>query len=173
MTHFPIRRNRSSKVIIWSFSERNSRSAIELSERDFRAMIYYDFLKGLSAVDIHKSLATVFGKNGPSISTIYKWFKEFKCGKKTLQDGDRPGRPLTAVTQENIDAVRKLIRDQPRITCVDIEEALGTGTAAINTILYKHLRVHKRCGRWVPHRLSDDRKKIKRYNSQNYSCDVT
>ena len=134
---------------------------MELSERDFRAKIYYDFLKGLSAADTHKSLATVFGKYGPSILTIYKWFKEFKCGKKTLQDGDRPGRPLTAVAQENIDAVRKLIRDDPRIMCVDIKETLGIETAVIDTILHKHLGVHKRCARWMPHCLSDDQKRAR------------
>ncbi|CAH1967938.1 unnamed protein product [Acanthoscelides obtectus] len=42
-------------------------------------------------------------------STISRWYREFKRGRVSLSDDSRVGAPKTAVTQENVDAVRKLI----------------------------------------------------------------
>lgn len=93
---------------------------MELSRRDFRAMIYY--LRGI------------------------------------FEDEARSGRPPTAVTQENVEAVEKLIRENRRITYVELERELGIGSAALQTIIHDRLSIRKRCSRWVPHKLTDDQK---------------
>lgn len=40
---------------------------------------------------------------------MYRWYNELKRGRLTLGDEYKSGRPLTAVTQENMLAVKKLI----------------------------------------------------------------
>lgn len=42
--------------------------------------------------------------------------KYFKCGRLRLRDAERSGCPLTAVMEENILAVNKLIQENRRIT---------------------------------------------------------
>lgn len=134
---------------------------MELRERDFRAMIYYDFLKGLSQAETLESLSATFGKIAPKKTTVYKLFHEFKQGRKSLQDGAHPGRPPSVVNQNNIDAVEKLVKQDPRITCRDLQDILGIGSAAVDTILHKHLGLRKRCARWVPHSLTEDQKRVR------------
>lgn len=48
----------------------------------------------------------IFMDEGPSKATVHRWYNEFKCGRLTLRDIQRSGRPLTAVTKENLLAVK-------------------------------------------------------------------
>ena len=50
---------------------------MELRDSDFCAMIYYDFLKGLSQAETLESLSATFGKIAPEKTTVYKLFHEF------------------------------------------------------------------------------------------------
>ncbi|CAH1968747.1 unnamed protein product [Acanthoscelides obtectus] len=63
-------------------------------------------------------------KVSPHQSTISRWYGEFKRGRVSLSDGSRVGAPKTAVTQENVDAVRKLIIEHRHVTYRDIEASL-------------------------------------------------
>lgn len=132
---------------------------MELGSRDFRAMIYYDYKKGLTVADSSESLVSCFGKLAPCKATVYNWYNEFKRDRRSLEDETRPGRPVSAVTPENISAVEQMIREDPRITVREMQDVLSIGSSAVETILHKHLMVHKRCARWVPHELSDEQKK--------------
>ena len=44
----------------------------------------------------------VYGDSAPSFTTVKFWAAEFKCGRKSLGDDERSGRPKTATTDENI-----------------------------------------------------------------------
>ncbi len=136
-------------------------AAMELEKRDFWAMMYLHYRQGKLASDSHQILLDAFTDQAPAKRTVYWWFGEFKRGKSNLKDDPRPGRPLTAVTEENVDAVERLIDQEPRITYQSIEEILGIGSAAIKTILKDRLGVSKRCARWVPHRLTNDQKRAR------------
>ncbi|CAH1960698.1 unnamed protein product [Acanthoscelides obtectus] len=59
----------------------------------------------------------------PHQSTISRWYGEFKRERVSLSDDSRVGAPKTAVTQENIDAVSKLIIEDRHVTYRDIEAA--------------------------------------------------
>ncbi|GBP17693.1 hypothetical protein EVAR_8681_1 [Eumeta japonica] len=48
--------------------------------------------------------------------TIYKWFAEFKRDRVNLSDEFRGGRPSTAVNNNNIDAVRRIIEADSHVT---------------------------------------------------------
>ncbi|CAH1995657.1 unnamed protein product [Acanthoscelides obtectus] len=66
----------------------------------------------LSQQECLAELLSVFGNEAPHQSTISRWYGEFKHGRVSLSDDPRVGAPKTAVTQENVDAVRKLIEDR-------------------------------------------------------------
>ena len=131
---------------------------MQLENRDFRAMVFYDLKRGLSFDKSYETLATVFGSIAPGKSTVSRWYREFGFGRQHLGNMNQPGRPLSAATQENAARVKLLIQDDARITTRDIGHILGIAMSAVNVILHQHLGVHKRCARWVPHKLTDDQK---------------
>ena len=57
------------------------------------------------------------GENStPSDHAVFNCFREFQCNKFSVQDAPRSGHPLTSVTEQTIDAVRKIIEDDPHST---------------------------------------------------------
>ncbi|CAH1974498.1 unnamed protein product [Acanthoscelides obtectus] len=90
----------------------------------------------------------------PHQSTISPWYEEFKRGRVSLSDDSRVGAPKTAVTQENVDAVRKLIIADRR----EIEASLKISKTSIQKILHEELGVRKSVSRWIPHLLSEEQK---------------
>src|ERR1043166_1058079 len=134
---------------------------MELSGEHLRAMMFYDFKSGLTAVESLGRLQTALGESAPSRTQVFWWFGEFRRGRTTLKDDVIPGRPSTAVTEENVALVRKLIEENPRVTYKEIEEVLGIGSPAVNRILHQGLGVRKVSSRWVPHSLKGEQKEAR------------
>ncbi|CAH1986001.1 unnamed protein product [Acanthoscelides obtectus] len=75
-----------------------------------------------------------------------------------LSDDRRVGAPKTAVTQENLDAVRKFIIEDRHVTYREIEASLKISKTTIQKILHEKLRVRKLVSRSIPHLLTDEQK---------------
>ena len=75
----------------------------------FRAIIFYNFRRGLSRQECIDEFKSLFGDKAPSYSTVKNWFKEFNCGLRSIKDDIREGRRKIAMVSKNIDAVRELI----------------------------------------------------------------
>ena len=131
---------------------------MELGNRDFRAMMWYDFLSGKSPHQCLENLAYCFGKQAPSHSTVFKWYGEFGAGRQSLDDDVRCGPPATAVTPANVIRARQLIKENPGATYLELQHSLDISSGSVFTILHEHLQVPKRCARWVPHHLSHKQK---------------
>ncbi|CAH1982613.1 unnamed protein product [Acanthoscelides obtectus] len=121
---------------------------MELNREHFRAIIYYNFQRHLSQQECLAELLSVFGNEAPHQSTISRWYGEVKRG---LSDDPRVGAPKTAVTQENVDAVSKLIEDRH----VTYREDLNS------KILHEELGVRKLVSRSIPHLLTDEQKAVR------------
>lgn len=132
---------------------------MELTRENFRAMIYYDFRRGLTQEQCFNQLNSTFGNEAPSTATVYRWYTEFKRGRSSLTDEVKEGRPKSVVVPENIDAVRKLIEEDRHVTYHEIERCLSISMTSIHKILHEHLCVRKLCARWIPHLLTDAQKK--------------
>ena len=123
---------------------------MNLNREHFRAMIFYDFKLGLSQQECIDLLFCFWR----SMTIVYDWFNEFKLDRVSLSDESREGRPITAITPESIDAVRKMIEEDRHTTYVEIEACLSITAPSIHTILHEHLHVRKLCARWIPHNLT-------------------
>ena len=53
---------------------------------------------------------------------IQLWYNRFKEGLEDINDDARPGRLSTSTTDENIEAVKKIILDNRRITIREIAD---------------------------------------------------
>src|SRR5689334_5033586 len=71
------------------------------------------------------------------------------------------GRPATAVTDDNVKAVRQLMEKDPRVIIRQIRISIEIGSAALNEIWHQHLRVKILCARRVPHFLTVDQKRAR------------
>ena len=91
-------------------------------------MILYDCKKELTADECFTSLTDVFGGSAPPRATVGNWLKEFRMGRQSLEYEPHAGRPHTAVTDENVAAVRKLITEDLHIIIYrEIEATLEIG----------------------------------------------
>ena len=131
---------------------------MELTRRDIRAMIYYDYKSAFTADQSHERLAQALGDSAPSVATVKNWFAEFRRGRQSLDDEPREGRPADVVTREAIDIVREIIITDPRATYVRIQLAVGLSPPQVSTILHENLHVTKRTARWIPHHLTQEQK---------------
>ncbi|CAH1997390.1 unnamed protein product [Acanthoscelides obtectus] len=76
----------------------------------------------------------------------------------TLSDDSRVGAPKTAVTQENVDAVRKLIIEDRHVTYREIDASLKISKTSIQKILHEELGVRKLVSHWIPHLFTEEQK---------------
>ncbi|CAH1989353.1 unnamed protein product [Acanthoscelides obtectus] len=122
---------------------------MELNREHFRAIIYYNFQRQLSQQECLAELLSVFGNEAPHQS-ISRWYGEFKRGRVSLSDDSRVGAPKTAVTQENVDAVRKVIIE-------DRHASLKISKTSVQKNLHEELGV-RLVSRWIPHMLTEKQK---------------
>ncbi|CAH1988406.1 unnamed protein product [Acanthoscelides obtectus] len=115
---------------------------IELNREHFRAIIYCNLQRQLSQQKCLAELLSVFGKEAPH----------------------QVGAPKTAVTQENVDAVRKLIVEDRHLTYREIEASLKISKTSIQKILHEELGVRKLVSRWIPHLLTEEQKAARQKN---------
>lgn len=134
---------------------------MNLHREHFRAMIFYDFKVGLSQQQCFDRLRSAFGNEAPTLRSVYNWYNEFKRGRTSLADEFREGRPISAVSPENIDAVRELIKQDRHVTYLEIQACLNISSTSVHSILHDHLAVRKVCSRWIPHNLTIAQKKAR------------
>ena len=82
---------------------------MELNCEHFRAIIFYNFRRGLTQQQSFDEFNLIFGDEAPSRTSVYRWYGEFNRGRCTLQDEFRQGRPKSVVVPETIETVCQLI----------------------------------------------------------------
>jgi histone-lysine N-methyltransferase SETMAR len=132
-----------------------------MDKRDLRLLMNYDFRANLSATECHNRLKAAYPDLKLSYETVREWFSRFRGGDESLEDRQRSGRPATAVTEENVELVRQMIEENPFVTYNGIQQALGIGAQAVETILAQHLHVRKVVAKFVPHSLTQENKEAR------------
>ena len=79
-------------------------------------MIWYDWKIGLTYKDCHAQLVQAWRSNAPSHYTVFNCFRQFQRNKFSVQAAPCLDRPSTSVKEQTIDAVRKIIEDDPHST---------------------------------------------------------
>jgi transposase len=58
--------------------------------------------------------------DAPSYRTVRRWAQRFREGREDVTDDPRSGRPISLLTDENIERVRQVIEDDRHSTYDDI-----------------------------------------------------
>ena len=86
-----------------------------------------------------KLLTVAFGECTMSRTQVQLWYNRFKEGREDVNDVDRPGCHSTSTTDENIEAIKKMILDNRRITFTeaadDVRISFGSCQAIFTDVL--------------------------------------
>ena len=118
--------------------------------------MYYDYRHGKSIQECFQSLKHCFGDQSPSKATVFRWFRQFMSGARTLEDDGRCGRMLTTVTPENVSRVESLIKKDPKMAYTEIQDIMKISSESLTRILHCCYGASKRCARWLPHNLGEE-----------------
>ena len=122
-----------------------------MDKQHIRYCIKTRSLLELNATQIHEELIAASGDYYVWYPTIVRWLRAFFAGRESLEDNPRSGRPITAVTQNNIDAVKDLVDEDPHISNDNI-------ATIVDTILEQYLHLRKISSRWVPYELTQEQR---------------
>jgi hypothetical protein len=104
---------------------------------------------------IFKLLYALHGDQVPCLRTVERWCKRFREGHDDLEDEARPGTPVTETTFENIEQVRLIIDDDPRVSIEEIQEQTGLSYGTTQRIIVDHLQLTKVTARYLSKQLAD------------------
>ena len=121
--------------------------------------MYYDYCQEKSFQECFQSLKHCLEDQSPPKATVFRWFRQFMSGARTLVDDDRCGRMATTVTPENVSRVESLIKKDPKMAYAEIQDTMKISSGSLTRIHHDCFGVRKRCARWVPHNLSEEQKR--------------
>ncbi|CAF3250088.1 unnamed protein product [Rotaria socialis] len=124
--------------------------SVHISNIEYRAVIKFFTRKGLNATEISKELDDVYKDSAPSYRTVAKWVAEIKDPKRGFEDAPRTGRPSTTITDENIEAVERIVMNDRQISVHRVSDELGIPKTSVHEIMNIHLGMKKVCTLWVP-----------------------
>ena len=93
--------------------------------------------------------------------TVYKWFSDFKEGKRTdIEDEPRSGRTRTATDEDNKEMVKQLIMESEGMRTQDLLYETDLSESSLLRIL-KEIGARKKMSKWIPHELTDIQKQAR------------
>ena len=117
----------------------------EMSNIEHRAVIKFFTQKGLNATEISKELDNVYKNSAPSYRTVAKWMAEFKNPERGFEDAPRMGHPSIITTNENIEAVERILMRDRQISVCRVAYELGIPRTTIHEIMNHQLGMKKVC----------------------------
>lgn len=86
------------------------------------------FLMKKTTVQAQQWLKKCYLESAPSKTIICRWYTEFKRGRMDTNDAERSGRPNEAVTQQNINQVLKIVKEDRKVKLREIAEIVKIST---------------------------------------------
>lgn len=133
----------------------------------WRAVIFHYAETGKTPTEINTILHESHGENAPHKSTTFRWFNEYKRGRKDLATRKSTGRPPEAMTEGKKAAALRLIHKFPRISARVLAQQLSMDDHSVKTLLNHHLGMQKLLAIWVPNTLSDAQKQARVTNARD------
>ncbi|KAL4092164.1 hypothetical protein QTP88_026717 [Uroleucon formosanum] len=103
-------------------------------------------------------LCEVYGEECLSRARVFEWHKRFCSGREDVEDDDRSGRPTTSSTNENVEKIDKIIRQDRRLSVRAVAEMVNIDRESVRKILIENLNIKKVCAKMVPKNLMIDQK---------------
>jgi hypothetical protein len=120
-----------------------------------------------TATKTYQLLREVYGEDTLSRARVFEWHRKFLGGREDVEDDERPGRPITMKTDENVDKVRTLVRNDRRLSIRMTAEELNVDKETVRQILTENLKMKTVCAKMVPKNLREYQKLNREEMCQN------
>ncbi|UYV68100.1 hypothetical protein LAZ67_5003060 [Cordylochernes scorpioides] len=112
----------------------------------------------ISATDTFEMLNKAFPNNAPKRTTVFEWHSRFKAGRISIEGDPRQGRQTFQRTDENVQKITDLIKENPRTTLLELEQDTGISKTTIERIVTEDLRLKKTPAKFIPRFLTNEQK---------------
>ncbi|UYV78445.1 hypothetical protein LAZ67_16001405 [Cordylochernes scorpioides] len=96
--------------------------------------------------------------DAPKRTTVFEWHSRFKAGRISIEDDPRQGRPKFQRTDENVQKIPDLIKENPRTTLLELEQDTGISKTTIGRIVTEDLKLKKTPAKFIPRFLTNEQK---------------
>jgi hypothetical protein len=79
--------------------------------KEQRTVVHFLWAEGVKSVELHRQMLPQYGARTMYQRKIYEWIECFKEGRTSVTDESQPGRPSTSCTDQHIQRVDALIRE--------------------------------------------------------------
>ena len=124
-----------------------------INERQLRAVIFYEWRRGSNASAAAANINDAFEDAIVSHWTVNRWFNHFAAGDTSIDEKERPGRPLSVNEEELLCGVK----ENPGATTRELATTVGCSQQSIVSHLHD-LGYRKVLSQWIPHQLTDANK---------------
>ena len=88
--------------------------------------------------EIHERINAIYGHISPSYYEVKFWSKQFKRGRKSIEDDSRSGRPVEMCQKEE-----DMILQHRRVKVSVIAHELGVSAGTVSSIIHSVLMMSK------------------------------
>ncbi|UYV73537.1 hypothetical protein LAZ67_10004024 [Cordylochernes scorpioides] len=103
-------------------------------------------------------LNKAFPNDAPKRTTVFEWNSRFKAGRISIEDDPRQGHPKFQRTDENVQKITDLIKENPRTTLLELEQDTGISKTTIGRIVTEDLKLKKTPAKFIPRFLTNEQK---------------
>ena len=125
---------------------------------DQRICIKFCVKNGIKCSKTLEMLKVAYGEFTVSQKSVYKWYKLFTESREEVNDDARPGRPSASTTNENTEAVKKIVMENRQITIREVAEDVGISVGSCHAIFSDILDLKRVAAKFVPKLLNFDQK---------------
>ncbi|UYV60716.1 hypothetical protein LAZ67_1002020, partial [Cordylochernes scorpioides] len=112
----------------------------------------------ISATETFEMLNKAFPNDAPKRTTVFEWHSRFKAGRISIEDDPRQGHPKFQRTDENVQKITDLIKENPRTTLLELEQDTGISKTTIGRIVTEDLKLKKTPAKFIPRFLTNEQK---------------
>ena len=103
-------------------------------------------------------LTKAYGESAMSKTRVYEWYKRFQDGREDVEDDERPGRPSTSTTDENVEKVKEMAMNDRRITIREVADDDDISIGSCHEIFSNVLGMKRVAAKFVPKLLNFEQK---------------
>lgn len=128
------------------------------SKEEIRFVIKFCALSGQTPGDTLNQITKVYGDNSVCQTIVFDWHKRFREGRTSIEDNERSGLPVSKHSEQAVEEVRALLKEDRRYTLKDLALATGFSVWKMHQIVHEDLGMRKVCARWIPRLLTAEQK---------------